>query len=103
MRFSPLLLVALVFANGCATNHPDVSASQITQKRQELAVLCSEIDILTHRLQVLQDRVITNSSYSASVQVHLLDRSILAAHQARDILIINDHRLCDALAVYEGH
>jgi uncharacterized protein YigA (DUF484 family) len=102
MRFSALISVALLFANGCTTNHPSVSASQITQKQQELTTLCSEIDVLTRHLQRLQDKEVTNSTYSAIVQAHDLDRSILAARQARDILMTADRKLMDELTVYES-
>ena len=104
MKFSALILVALFFANGCTTNHPSISASQIAQKRQELGILCSEIDVLTRHLQRLQDEEITNSTYSAAVQTHDLDGSILAARQARDLLMAADRRLMQELTVYEsGH
>ena len=102
MRFSALILVALLFTTGCATNHPNVSASQIAQKRQELTTLCSEIDVWTRHLQALQDSEVTNSTYPAAVQTHDLDRSILAAHQARDILMTAERKLFDELTIYEG-
>ena len=79
-----------------------MSASPIAQKRQELGWLCSEIDVLTRHLQRLQDEEVTNSTYSATVQTDDLDRSILAARQARDILMTADRKLMDELNVYES-
>ena len=102
MRFSTFILVVLLFASGCATNHPAPTVRQISDKREEVEVLRGEIDQVILQLDHLQRSLATNSTYSAEAQARDLDSAILVIRQAGDKLAGEYRRLHDEFHVWDG-
>ena len=102
MGISAFILIPLLLVGGCATSHPEPSAAQISEKRQELVVLCSEFEIISYELSALQAKLSTNSAYSPAAQARDLNDSIAIVRQARDKLAAQYRGLHDAFHVYDG-
>jgi hypothetical protein len=102
MRFLTFISIVLLLATGCASNRPAPTAAQISEKRDEVEVLCEEIDQAILQLDHLQRDLASKGTYSTEAQARDLDYSISVIRQARNRLATEYRRLHKEYHVWDG-
>ena len=100
MKFLAPILVALLFAAGCASNRPTPTAAQIFKQRAEVEVLVEEIDIITRELEDVQ-RQASKNEYSMVSEGRDLDDIILVLREAKARLVAKKRRLREDYHVWD--
>jgi predicted nucleic acid-binding Zn-ribbon protein len=102
MRFQVFILIAVLFASGCASKRPIPTAKQISEKRDEVEVLQEEIDQNIRQLDHLQRDLASKDNYSTEAQARDLDHFILVLHQTKVGLITEYKQLHNEYHVWDG-
>ena len=85
MRLLVFMSVALVCISGCTTNKPIPTASEMQTKRDEIEVLCTEIEVLVRIMDHWQKEPSARllRPYPLTEQAEDLDRAIEILKSAR--------------------